>query len=242
LTKHVELFIVAGRITSIMRLLSTIKSFLVPKGHQPRTVQFGLFRGLRLEIDLKSRTQIFLGLWERETYPVIRKASLRCNWAVDIGAGQGELCLFLLERSSAKIIYAFEPQRSEVDLIFRNLELNNKLSGERFIVGTKFVGCSPSADFVSLDSLDLDRQKRGFLKIDVDGAELDVLRSGENLLRSAPMDILLETHSRQLEAECWNYLSDRGFRCEIISKAWWRAVLPELRPIEHNQWIWATKE
>lgn len=224
-----------------MRLISAVKVLFVPAGCHPRTVRFGIYRGLRLEIDLASKTQVYMGLWERETYQVIRKAAAKCVWAIDVGAGQGELCLFLLCRSRAQKIYAFEPQQSEIDIFLRNLKLNGASSTGRLSMASKFVGCSAAAGYVSLDSLDLDRQERGFLKIDVDGAELDVLRSGESLLRTATVDILVEAHSRRLETDCSDFLAGLGFRCEVIDKAWWRTIVPEQRPIEHNRWLWATK-
>ena len=224
-----------------MRLVSKIKSFLVPHGQQPRTVPVGLYRGLRLEIDLVSQTQLYLGLWERETHAFIRQASSRCLWAIDVGAGKGELCLFLLHHSPAHRIFAFEPQQSETNVIVRNLRLNGVSSDDRCVVLAKFVGCAPTPDFISLDSLDLDRLKRGFLKIDVDGAEMDVLRSGDGLLTSAPMDIVLETHSPSLEVGCIEFLTARGFRCEVVKNAWWRVLVPEQRPTAHNRWLWATK-
>jgi hypothetical protein len=224
-----------------VRILSTIKSFVVPRGQQSRRVRFGVYRGLRLELDLASQMQIYLGLWERETYTFIREASSRCMWAIDVGAGRGELCLFLLRHSHAQKIFAFEPQQSETKMIDHNLHLNGVSSEDRFVVLSKFVGCSPTPDFVSLDSLDLDRLKPGFLKIDVDGLEMDVLRSGDGLLRSARMDILLETHSQPLESDCIDFLVARGFTCEVIKNAWWRVIVPELRPTEHNRWLWGTK-
>ncbi len=224
-----------------MRLLSVIKSSLVPHGRQARKLRFGLYRGLRLEIDFASQTQLFLGLVERETHPLICEAVSKCVWAVDIGAGQGELSLFLLRHSHAQKIYAFEPQQSERDRIVRNLELNGMRPDGRLLIESRFVGCSSTPGFASLDSLELNRKTRGFLKIDVDGAEMDVLRSGQNLLQSAQMDILLETHSQALELECIDFLAARGFKCEVIKNAWWRAIVPEHRPIQHNRWLWATK-
>jgi len=33
----------------------------------------------------------------------------------------------------------------------------------------------------------------------------------------------------------------RRLVCQIIKDAWWRVIVPEMRPIEHNRWLWATK-
>jgi hypothetical protein len=49
-----------------MRLLSQIKTFLVPGGKRKRKLHVGLLRGLRYCVDLKSDFQIYTGLAEVE--------------------------------------------------------------------------------------------------------------------------------------------------------------------------------
>lgn len=195
-----------------------------------------------MEIDLSHDTQLYVGLWERETHPFLRRAAERCAWAIDVGAGRGELCLYLLRRPSVRQLYAFEPQASEVAWLQRNLRLNNLEGNRQLSVLTRFAGCGPAETSTPLDALDVDRAQRGFIKIDVDGAEMDVLGSGANLFSETPIDLLLETHSQQLERECLAFLSAKGFNCQLIKNAWWRAIVPEMRPIEHNRWLWATKD
>jgi hypothetical protein len=75
-------------------VLSSIKSRLVPDECRVRFVLFGLFKGLQFEINLRFQTQLYLGLWERETYSAIRRAAQSAEWFVDVGAGKGELCVF----------------------------------------------------------------------------------------------------------------------------------------------------
>lgn len=223
-------------------MFSKIKQIVVPKGKHPRTVKFGLFRDLVFEIDLAISMQVWLGLWERETYPYIRKAAERCAWAVDIGAGKGEHCIYLLRHSSASRIYAFEPQQSEIVQFRRNLELNAITSSGILEIINKYVCLGQSKEFLILDTLDVNKSNRGFIKIDVDGAEMDVLQSATNLLSEGKIDIVVETHSSALEIECTRYLSKIGYQCKVIKNAWWRIFLPEQRPIPHNRWLWATKD
>jgi len=75
--------------------------------------------------------------------------------------------------------------------------------------------------------------------IDVDGGELDVLSSGINLLADARPAVLVETHSIELERDCIGMLEKLRYRCEIIKNAWWRTVIPDLRPTQHNRWLFA---
>jgi len=221
------------------RILSRAKNMLVPKGKRPRKVRLGLYKGLTIEADLEHDMQLLTGLWERETYSCIRIAAARCDWAIDIGAGNGELVLFLLRECEAKPVIAVEPRLEANQAIERNLRLNRMLA-DRLAIRTNYVGVDKDAGQISLDSLATSLIGRGFIKLDVDGGELDVLRSGTECLTRTGLDLLIETHSSQLEIECMDLLKKYAFTCSIIKNAWWRAILPELRPIDHNRWIWAT--
>lgn len=222
------------------RILSRVKNMLVPKGKRPRKVRLGLYKGLTIEADLEHDMQLLTGLWERETHSYIRTAAARCDWAIDIGAGNGELVLFLLEESEAEPVIAVEPRLEANNAIERNLRLNG-MRGDRLKIRTNHVGVDKGAGHVSLDSLTASLFGRGFIKLDVDGAELDILRSGTECLARTGLDLLVETHSSQLEIECMDLLEKHGFTCSVIRNAWWRAILPELRPIDHNRWLWATR-
>jgi FkbM family methyltransferase len=60
------------------------------------------------------------------------------------------------------------------------------------------------------------------LKIDVEGAEFDVLRGLEKHYRSVKW-ILMETHGDELEAKCISWLVARGFKilpCEVKAIVW----------------------
>ena len=225
-----------------IRPLSWIKMIVVKGSHtQSLTVPLGLFKGLKLMLDLSNQTQLYFGLWERETYKYIRKAAGRCRWMVDVGAGKGELCLFFYRKSEAQRVLAIEPQRSEVDILRANIALNDADEGNRLEILSKLVTANPSEGGVTLDALNLPHGERGFIKIDVDGYEMDVLRSGTDILSNGTVDLLVETHSEQLEQECIAWLLTKDYKSEIIKNAWWRLFVPEQRPGPHNRWLWATR-
>jgi methyltransferase FkbM-like protein len=221
--------------------VSAIKSALVPAGVRPRRVAFGLYRGLIFDLDFRFETQLYLGLWERETYRSIQRAIGRCAWAVDVGAGNGELCIRLLRSPAPGPFFAFEPQSSKVAMLRRNAALNHCENDPRLVVIQKFAAPATSDDSIAIDDLPLDPHKRGFLKVDVDGAEMAVLEGATTLLARGAIDVLVETHSAALERECIASLSERRYACTVIANAWWRRIIPEQRPIEHNRWLWATR-
>jgi hypothetical protein len=223
------------------RPLSAIKGALVPAGQRPVRVPVGLFKGVTLELDLAHAMQKYLGLWETETYPFIRKAAARCRWAVDVGAGSGELTLYLLLKSRAQSVHAFEPDAAEAARLRANLALNGVADDPRLTLHATAVSINPNPGFVALDSIGLDAGQPGFLKIDVDGQEMHVLQSGAELLSRGDVDVLIETHSPALESECVSFLSERGYACSVIPNAWWRLIVPEVRPLPHNRWLSATR-
>ena len=224
------------------RPLSKLKqSLLRDSGRASRTCRFGLYRGLTFDLDLECESQIFLGLWERETYSFIRRAASRCRWAVDVGAGHGELCIYLLRKSHAEIVFAMEPRKAAVEILETNLILGGLADSKRLKVLCKYIGTASEEAYLTLDSLDLDHDKPGFIKIDVDGPECDVLDSGARLLSKGDVCLLVETHSQELELGCIDRLERLGYVCSVIRNAWWRIFVPEQRPIDHNRWLWAEK-
>jgi hypothetical protein len=214
------------------RLLRFAKLAFISDEVMTGTIRLGLFHGVKTLAVPTESVQMRLGLWERETYKYIRQAAKTARWVIDIGAGSGEHSLFFSLRTRADPILAVEP--GSPDLVRQNIELNHALNIE---ILDKELGTG--AGQVRLDSLSVPRQVVGFIKLDADGAELDILRSGEGLLREARPLLLVETHSAALERDCFDLLSDISYKITIIPNAWWRRIVPEQRPLDHNRWLWA---
>jgi hypothetical protein len=103
------------------------------------------------------------------------------------------------------------------------------------------VGDSDGARKVRLDSLASSVQLPCFIKMDVDGAEAEILEGAATLNGLGGVRWLIETHSKTLESQCIEQLKAAGFETRIIRNAWWRVFIPEQRPIEHNRWLAAWK-
>ncbi|MCO5297337.1 MAG: FkbM family methyltransferase [Fimbriimonadaceae bacterium] len=58
-----------------------------------------------------------------------------------------------------------------------------------------------------------------WLKLDVEGAEVAVLRGAERALRSQPAATLVATHSPTLHADCLNLLEGFGLRCHVPERS-----------------------
>jgi precorrin-6B methylase 2 len=218
------------------RPISVLKKIVVPSGSRPRTIPFGLFKGLRLNIDLTSQTQFYLGLYEFETHPYIKEAFKRSNWLIDAGAGVGELCI-LFRKNLCRAI-AIEPDEACLSLMRSNLALNG-LSDSDVEIVPKYVGTASNHHHIRLDDIHVDRSGAGFIKIDIEGSEMDALEGAVSLLGEANVSLLVEVHTRELELRCIEFFEQHRYSSMVVTNSRWRCVIPELRPSTHNRWIWA---
>lgn len=212
--------------------LHHIKTLFLSEEPAVGRVRYGVFREIRTIAPPASSQQFRLGLWERETYKYIRRACAIAAWLIDIGAGDGELSLLFDLRTQAQPIIAVEPIAS--DRIRKNAVLNG---AKRIEIVNAFIGSGSTQ--VRLDSLSVPEHLPGFVRIDTEGAEFDILLSGERLLRKSRPCLLIETHSKPLEQNCKKLLEDSGYTVTIIAQAWWRVLVPEQRGCAHNRWLWA---
>lgn len=215
-------------------MLQMVKRAVLPLDPISIRVLAGPYKGIRMLLSLQSELQFCLGLYETETNYVIRHALRNAQWVMDVGACRGETSL-LFRAHGVPTIFAIEPSAEIVEQMKENFTANG-IAPVSII--NKYAGASSINDRVALDSISVNHEAYGFLKIDVEGAELDVLRGASNLLRlSAKIVLLIETHSEQLEHDCVTYLNNINYDHRIIRRAWWRKLFPEQRIIPHNQWI-----
>jgi hypothetical protein len=223
-------------------LVSRLKALVVPSGIAPRTIQGGLLKAVRMNLDLTTQTQMYLGLWEREIHGWTRRLCAGIGSALDVGAAPGDYTLFCLMKTSAEQVFAFDPSVEGCAHLTANVSLNAGNLAQHLTVTNKLVGTRNSETECSLDSF-LPRVKTPcFVKIDVEGAEAGVLKGATGLLKLLGARWLIETHSLAQENECIDILKINGYSTLIIPNAWWRCMLPELRPIEHNRWLVAARD
>lgn len=210
---------------------------LLPQGRSPRRIVSGPLAGIRLHLDLRSELMIFLGLYERETYADLRRLLRGCRGAVDLGAAKGDLTVHFLRQPGMERVVAVEPlDRERVDFT-ANLALNGFAGDPRLLLHPGFAGRGEPPLWRTLADLTRDLPGPVFLKIDIDGPEAEVLAEARGLLQTQDCRLLIETHSPEAETGCADLLRGLGYTIKIISPAWWRLFLPELRPIPHNRWL-----
>ncbi len=213
------------------------KQRLFPPGRVPRTIPFGPWRGIRLVLDLNGQTQYFLGLYEHEVQRWLCRFCKKSRTFIDIGAAEGYYTLFVLKKTAVPKVIAFEPLDESRELLDRNLRLNGLSKSSRLEISTQFVGILNEPGHCSLDSIAETVSFPCTVKMDVEGAELEILRSASRFLKHPGSRWIIETHSLELEGKCAQLLSRAGFTVQIIKNAWWRRFIPEGRPIAHNRWL-----
>jgi ribosomal protein L11 methylase PrmA len=192
-------------------------------------------------LSLRSQTQVYLGLFEKETHPWLNRLSKGISTAIDIGVAQGEYTIYFLTKTEATKVFAFEPDVSCIPFLQENCELNGVDQSDRLEISTRFVGVSDTEQEIRLDSLAESVHAPCLVKMDVDGAEEQILK-GAKLFNSLPgVRWLIETHSKELEVACEKILTAAGFQTRIVPNAWWRIFVPELRPGGQNRWLAAWK-
>jgi hypothetical protein len=203
------------------RALTYLKSAVLSDRAVVSTIRFGIFNGIQMMLRPVDSQQLRFGLWERETYKYIKIAAERSSWLIDIGASPGELSLFFSLKTQARSIVAIDPN---VDLLLTNLALNQATRIEA-IKG--YAGRNTGQ--IALDDITVHRDQTGLIRIDAEGDELDILISGNAVLKEATPLLLIETHSLKLERECMLLLKSSGYDTTIIHNAWWRFILPGAR-------------
>jgi hypothetical protein len=170
---------------------------------------------------------------------VFRDAVRNAQTFIDVGASDGFYPILALRLNPAIEVIGCEMHGPLETQARENYRLNFPNENRSFTWISKPVGRDEGQ--VSLDALAEGRPGPMLVKIDVDGVEIEVLKSGERLLARSDVALLIETHSAVLETGVIELLEANNFHCRIIKNAWWRAALPETRVIELNRWVFAEK-
>ncbi|MFL5753384.1 MAG: FkbM family methyltransferase [Bacteroidia bacterium] len=114
----------------------------------------------------------------------------------DVGAAEGIFPLAHIEK--IRHLYFFEPDADWVEV----LKETYKPWAAKVTIINKFVSANNDESHVSLDAYFKDKQQPDFLKVDVDGAETDLLEGSRNILKnSEKLNLALCTYHRQQDEQ-----------------------------------------
>lgn len=217
-----------------MNPAATLKAAL-PRGARPRKLPSGIGRGLRMSIDFhEGQTRIFLGLYETELNPSLRRVCQPGLNCFDIGGNVGYDALVLAKLTGGQVLSVECDQEMS-----RHLGANVALNGEmatRIKVWSGMVGAtsSHSESEITIDDLTDQFFTPDVVKVDIEGAEVAALKGATRLLSSSKPSWIIEVHSQALEEQCLEVLTAHGYVPEIVGQRRW---FSDHRPLAHNRWI-----
>jgi methyltransferase FkbM-like protein len=158
---------------------------------------------------------------------------------LDVGGQFGYDALVLAKLSGGRVM-SFECDPTASSELARNVA-NNAPFRDNIRVVHAFVTAQTNGERgqIALDDVAFDGEGfvPDFIKMDIEGAELDALRGARRILEERHPNLLVETHSRQLEIDCLTFVESLGYGTRVLSPRLW---LRDYRPVEHNRWFAAT--
>jgi Methyltransferase FkbM domain len=209
-----------------------VKRRVLPSEPRLLRLPLGVPSGIRLEIDFEKQTKLWLGLYETELNNHLQRLCRPGARCFDVGGNVGFDALVLAKLSGRPVI-SFEADPEITERLRRNVTANPSLSVD---VRCAYVGAASEDGVVAIDDVAFTGGGfvPDFIKIDVDGGEEDVLRGAERVLRERRPDVIVETHSPELEESCAEILCAAGYSPLVVSQRRW---LRDYRPTEHNRWL-----
>jgi hypothetical protein len=221
--------------------LRKIKNMVVADRTTYRRLPAGLIRGCVYPINFHHDTRLYLGLTEREIRPLVTSAVRKGDRCYDIGAKDGYYTLALARMAAPGWVCAVEADRDSADRLMETVELNKHIDS-RIAVVKVMIGdlVDETAGAETLDHLVLERgfEPPDFIKVDIEGAEGGFLAGASQVLARYHPRMIVETHSAPLEQQCIEFLTRLGYNVRVIPQSSW---FRELRPLAHNQWLFAVK-
>lgn len=179
----------------------------------------------------------WLGTYERETQRMFERHVREGDVVYDIGANVGFFTLLAAKLVGGRgAVYSFEPLPRNLEYLRKHISLNDASAHVLDVAlsssaGTARFAVASSASMGRLDAAGdievrcetIDQLVRSgriapprFLKIDVEGAEHDVLTGGaESLAQHRPL-ILLSTHGYRVHEECCAFLRAASYAIELV--------------------------
>jgi FkbM family methyltransferase len=211
------------------------------------TINVGPAAGLRFEVALPLDKSVWAGVYETEFTAAIVEHVKPRDICYDIGGYRGYISGVMALAGASKVL-VFEPLPANQKAVGRLCELNPNLPINLFAVALgsmdgpsllkvmpdlsmgKLVTSSFLPEISSVDEkqvtvrrIDSLLQNRevpppNVIKIDVEGAEIDVLRGALETLRVLRPKIFLEAHGDALERDCSEQLLQLGYSIRRIER------------------------
>lgn len=234
-------------VTSIVRSLAVkfAKSVWFRPGLSRRCF-IGPYAGLTFYISppLRHRMSIFYKAYEPEVTELLGRRLKPGMTFCNVGAHVGIHALYAAKRlADGGSVFAFEAWPENFRLLQRNMCLNESAKTEMHAIhcavkeeegvarmvqggkdGTHHLSDEKSVSSVEVEAAALDSffgkidACPDFLLIDVEGAEIDVLRGARRLVKSTKPELLLEHHGIEARGTLAGWLTQRGYNTNSLGE------------------------
>jgi hypothetical protein len=216
---------------------------VLPDRPKAMRILFGPFRGAVVVMNPRTSLRKLLGIYEHELNPWLKKVLPRVTRVLDVGANDGYFtfgCAAAFRRFGITgEIIAFEPQQQHIELLRESVGRQPDKATHIRLLQT-LVGCEVGAGVTALDAVhwevgDSEGRSHALIKIDVEGAELEVLRGATSWLNPTNY-FLVEVHEKSLLDSIVSLFASRNLQLTQVSQQPFPILGRELRS-ESNWWL-----
>jgi methyltransferase FkbM-like protein len=211
---------------------------VLPNRPVPLRIWRGPLRGGRAVMNPRNSLRKVLGLYEHELNDWLGSALRLTTRVIDVGANDGYFtfgCAAAFQRQQkAGEIIAFEPDAEHFRSLSKSLDSQPK-GLVQFELIPSFGGAHNTAESKTLDSLSCPDRTNTLIKIDVEGAEEDVLAGANTWLRSGNY-FLIEVHKEYFLKSIPRLFESHGLTLDRIDQRPLKLIGRETRN-EENWWL-----
>jgi hypothetical protein len=218
--------------------LNLFKSIL-PNHAVPTRIWRGPFRGARIVLKPRDSIRKVFGLYEHELNGWLELALHRVSRVVDVGANDGYFsfgCGAAFKRLGKHgDIIAIDNEGEHITKLQRSIQEQGK-SNVSYRVMQAYAGRELKPGFVTLDSLGFfGQQTDTMIKIDVEGAELDVVEGGLKWIHPSNC-FLIEVHDGRFLEQLTTIFAKQGHQLVQLNQQPLRLIGREQRSLD-NWWL-----
>ena len=216
---------------------------LLPNRAVPTRILRGPFRGARIVMNPRDSLRKIFGLYEYELNGWLEHALHRVTRVLDVGANDGYFtfgCAAAFRRlGKTGEIIAFEPQARHVAILRESVAAQMETPARVEIVQA-FVGKALKPGMTTLDAVrwnvgDPTDKTKTLVKIDVEGAELDVIEGGRSWLHPSNLFVIEVHEERFVESFCALF-AEQGLPLVQVNQRTLFLLGRETRDVK-NRWL-----
>ena len=202
-----------------MRILKA----LLPDRAIPMRIWRGPFRGASVVMNPRHSLRKAIGVYEHELNGWLERVLPRVSRVIDVGANDGYFtfgCAAAFERLGHRAaIIAIEAQQQHIDQLRASHAKHPDID---LTLVHAYAGSTVRDGWVTLDSLESRDHHRTLIKIDVEGAEEDVIAGADRWMQPSN-EFLIEVHAEEILPRLVRTFAAKGLRLRQIDQQplWW---------------------